>query len=691
MAWVFSSAAPESVEELKRVAEHYAWIDAYTLDVIEAQYGSLPTSNTSREVLSSLLSLQSFPSEEHLVLFVVVLSRVYRVLYCDTLRRKRRLAPAVSSTTAEASPLTDDTQLVRDAKATMNAWARDAVPLLFHRILPQLSLRDVETVTMKAQHQLTQPLSTHHESKSMDGSSEDNTAAQRLYAALVSYAALPQLVELIRFIQQTSNVSLLTPLAMAAYGALHSNQLSPLQAPESATCRCSKMLQRWWSRLLRDLDDGVADGVVPAADALAPCALERCFDALEEVLLLSAGGKDDAALLSIAFTFLQPEEFPDEAGAAILNANVERGAVPSPEQAAALLHSREEALAALTILPAEMTAEAVPNSSVAHSSLEVEGALFLVARVFRKGRSGLPYFYSASPTSFFLSTVESFTVALESVSGAALLRHLLFLHDCVSAVPKYSITCAGEGSAGLPTGLAVTSCDRCLTRKYDALFSIVQRLLTLSAVCPSAPHRRLARHIGLELLERLQEAPRLRLHCSLLKLCPYSSITRFFLESLLREWRVQLHGEAAEARPNSHHQVAISTFDGYLPATFGDCLDTFLQHLWAGEKEFLDPLIVGLNFIFVELRLRQRPGSTGGAGLPYRWAGLLTTVKTRILPRCSKLLNLPQDASRDSAGPPSSLSSPPSWLSIAALSPLEHFSLSNAIEGLKPLLVELKV
>ncbi|KAG5500077.1 hypothetical protein JIQ42_04412 [Leishmania sp. Namibia] len=698
--WACAAMPAEGVPALESLADEFAWLSELLLDdLLTDTFSHHERVTGARELMSSLLSVSMpCPSPAQAALYVVLLSRVYVALYVETVERRRRLLrserPGISVSAGK------DALLAR-VHATMQAWTRDLVPFLVRSVLPQLHLRDAEPVMVNASTSLAR--ASGASSIASGDEAEGGPAGQQkaLLEALDAYRVREALVRLVVAIYRTTSGEdgAATALLLAAYATVCNTEACPcatvtrpgLSGPTTTA------LQQWHERFRHEINTAASSNVATeraasldtsAGDGVG-ATLTECLARLREISgeLPGCRSRDP---LSLAFVAVQASE-PSTIRASTLHpTDVERGTAP-PDSAAtslAVVHDRDvEAftLVALDALDAHLC-EAVEDSAEVYLSLPLcrQGALLLLADALRYPHTPAApqsFAYSVSATSLLLGIADAYMVALRSVcSAAVLLRHLLFLHDLLLAVPKYTISCAEEATDSWLVSGSQRDLESCLTRRYEVFFCVSRELLVISALCPVEEHRRAARVVALELLERLEERARIRMHGSLMALCPYPSISRFFLEQFLREWR------AAKSEAGFLSLQQQSPMHSMMPLVLEECVQAFLTQVSSGTSGFVDPLVVALNFVRVEVSQRAWIGSTcTPTALPSSddeppsgrraWCQFLRTLRERLLPRCHALL-------KKAASPPEHQHTT-SFTAELSLSALDTFSLSCAVDGLE--------
>lgn len=702
-AWAFAAAPAEGVPALELLVHEYAWLSALPLDDLLTHSGSHQGRLTgARELMSSLLSVSMpCPSPAQGSLYVVLASRVYVALYLDTVERKRRL---LHSERSDTFACVDEGFFLARVHATMQAWTRDLVPFLVHSVLPCLHLRDAEPTTVRASNPLDRSPTAPGLASDDDTESKPAEQQRDLLEALHVYRVREELVRLVVALHSTTGDEddAVGALLLAAYATLCSTEVCPSLALPRPPLRGSTTatLQQWRARFLQEMSPTAPSNV--AAGRQAPSETEvdgdlgvsftQCLARLRgvagEVRCYPSGDS-----LSFALAAVQASGLSGRHRGTLHLADVERGTAPPDSTAASLAveHDREveaSTLVALDAVDAHSGEAAAGSPEECFSSpLCRQGALLLLSDMLRHQLTAAaqPSFaYSVSASSLLLGVADAYIVALRCArSAAALLRHLLFLHDLLSAVPKYTLCCAEEAQlrelqAGGQGGL-----DSCHTRRYEALFAVARELLTISALCPVDEHRRMARTVALELLERLEERTRVRMHGSLIALCPYPSIARFFLEELLREWR------AAQSEGNHLTEGQASPVHSLMPLVIRECVQAFLTQVSMGTSGFVDPLVVALNFVRVEvsqqtwIRSSCTPAAMSAAddndaSVRCAWCQLLRALREQLLPRCHTLMTNAATASEEHQTK--------SFAVEVSLTPLDLFSLSCAVEGLEEVL-----
>jgi hypothetical protein len=749
LSWAFSALAEDGVSALERVAREFAWLDDVPLHDLTL-VGSLPPAAVmeARELMTTLLSISpSFASPAQLSLYVVIVARVHVALFVETLARKQRAEGARATLSLDDDAVRGEggapaeSRALASAFTTMQAWSRDLVALFTHSILPQLCFRDAQPHTITTTQQLTPCVPPPSLCADAVKGDNDNVAVpgaeagcadevqqhKLLCRAFVDYNVPAALTRLVDAVFRTTRDCTVCPLLLAVYATLHHMEayaaLPSHDSASSASSEASTVLRRWQRRFFCETAGvwgGVGEKRVTEVQSTTRAAAEevtqesRNVCALEEtsarkLLLLLDEVVSTVKMLDVAdawsFVILQLSRpsCPARDASTMFATDVERGEAPPDVTAALLAKEHEEEVDACTLVEvdhldaftAEDEADDALSQSVLSLSLCRHGALFLLADVLRGTDVGPPALYTASSTTLLLCAADAYTVALTCTSRAGLMRHLLLLHDLIVTIPKYSLDCAEDVVAqGSPPALSGRRAfDTCSTRRYEALFAIEKGLLSVSALCSCEDHRRVARGIGLELLERLKEEPRVRMHLSLLTLCPYPSIARFFLERLLDDWREQQQQEQPTSVALPESSLASSPLAYMVPMGLSECMRTFLQHLASGTRGFLDPLIVSLNFIrvaasrhawiraivqksqktavsqqrsvFRHHSQRQETLTASSA-----WVHLFGVVKSDVLPRCDTMTNPPAVAA---ASP----------FALPPLSPLDAFSLSSAVDGVK--------
>ncbi|KAG5476878.1 hypothetical protein LSCM1_05210 [Leishmania martiniquensis] len=701
--WAFAASPEEGVPALESLARELAWLSAVSLDDLRTsallQHGRVAG---ARELMSSLLSVSMpCPSPAQVALYLVLMSRVYVALYVETAERKRRLLVAEG---LDASACAGGDAFLARVHGTMQAWTRDLVPFLVHSVLPQLHLRDAEPVMVKASDPPAHAPGASGSGSDDEAESSSTKQQRRLLEALDAYQVREALVQLVVAIYRTTSGEdgAAAALLLAAYAALCYTEVCPAAAASrpSPSGPTTAALQQWRKRFLHEVSprisrSGAAEPAVPAAivaEEGGSAAFTECLAHLREIAGEVHGCRSRDAV-SFAFVALQaPGPSTDQAGT-LHPADVERGTAPPESTAASLAAEHDRDVEALTLVAVDdldvHACEAVGETAEASlsSPLSRQGALLLLADVLRyplTPAAQQSFVYSVSATSLLLGVADTYVVALRSAcSAAVLLRHLLFLHDLLSAVPKYSVSCA-EGARHSRLGYGRQgNLESCLTRRYEALFGVSRELLIISALCPVEEHRQAARMVALELLERLEEQARFRMHGSLMALCPYPSIARFFLEQFLREWRAT---KSEDGRLAQHQESPIYRM---MPLVMEECMEAFLGQVSSGTSGFLDPLVVALNFVRVEVSQQRStclagerdagPTTDGDSATGRRaWCQLLRTLHERLLPRCRDLLKKAAAAAEGQQA---------KWFTVeVSLSPLDMFSLSCAVDGLDEVL-----
>lgn len=597
-------------------------------------------------------------------------------------------------------------------------------------------------------------------SQRAEGGAEEEQQQQQLYLlrkALCDYGVPAALVRLVEAVFRGTRDDTACPLLLAVYAAVFQMEEDPAspRSPDETDggTVAASVLRKWRHRFLQEVDsEGKTDAGGGRDDApgtpLVPSPAASKRGAVQTALGIDAAATKLRSLLdevvrtvsmpdagdtwSFALTHVSIDGFPRANESALFSADIERGAAPPETTAALLAKEREDAADACTLVEVDCidalshssdsdTADPA-STSLFSAALCRQGALFLLADVLRETERCDSALYSVTSTALLLSVASAYATALTCASQAALRRHLLLLHEIVVTIPKYSVDCAAEEQT-LPGSSAPSlseesdftlfrsrSFDSCLTKRYEALFAMEKELLSVSALCPSHEHRRAARVIALELLERLKEEPRVRMHLSLLTLCPYPSITRFFLERLLQDWREQQQLQQQQQKKQgcgdgirSSTASRVDTATGgvtivspkaslppsplacMVPMGLGGCMLTFLQHLTSGTRGFLDPLIVSLNFVRVSASRHNWIRAAGqkvqnhprpqhhDSSVQQAWGGLFEVLKQEVFPKCEALLN-PLEVSTSSP------------FALPALSPLDAFSLSCAVDGVKAIL-----
>ncbi|AYU79345.1 hypothetical protein LdCL_250006600 [Leishmania donovani] len=702
-AWAFAAAPAEGVPALELLVNEYAWLSALPFDDLLTHSGSHQGRLTgARELMSSLLSVSMpCPSPAQVSLYVVLASRVYVALFLDTVERKRRL---LRSEKLDTFACVDEGCFLARVHATMQAWTRDLVPILVRSVLPCLHLRDAEPTTVRASNPLDRSPSASGLASDDDTESKPSEQRRDLLEALHVYRVREELVRLVVALRRTTGDEddSAAALLLAAYATLCSTEVCPSVALPRPPLRGSTTatLQQWRARVLQEMSPTTPRNVAAGRGAASETEVDgdlgtsftRCLARLRgvagEVHCYPSGDS-----LSFALAALQASGLSGGHGGKLHLADVERGTEPPDSTAASLAaeHDREVEACTLVALDAvdAHSGEASAGSPEEYFSLPLcrQGALLLLADVLRHQLTAAehPSFaYSVSASSLLLGVADAYIVALRCArSAAVLLRHLLFLHDLLSAVPKHTLCSAEEAQHRELRDCGQRVLDSCHTRRYESFFDIARELLTISALCPVDEHRRMARTVALELLERLEERTRVRMHGSLMALCPYPSIARFFLEELLHEWR------AAKSESDHLAERQASPVHSLMPLAIRECVQAFLTQVSMGTSGFVDPLVVALNFVRVEvcqqawIRSLCTPAAMSAAGdrdasVRCAWCQLLRALREQLLPRCHTLM---ANAATVSEEHPTK-----SFAVEVSLTPLDVFSLSCAVEGLEEVL-----
>ncbi|CAJ1009074.1 hypothetical protein Q4I28_004388 [Leishmania naiffi] len=701
--WAFATAPSEGVPVLEVLAREFEWLGALPLDDLlthtDSHHGRV---TGARELMSALLSVSMpCPSPAQVALYVVFASRVYVALFVETVERKRRRLPS------ESSDLFAHTQkdcLRVCVYATMQAWTRDLVPFLVHSVLPCLHLRDAEPTTVRASNPSACPPGAPKVSSDDEAENNSTEKQRELLDALDAYCVREELVRLVVAVYRTTSGEddAAAALLLAAYAALCYTEpsRSPASGQRHLRGSAATTLQQWRTRFWDELHPAASSNTT--TERAAPpdtitygdldAILTPCLRRLREIAA-EPHCYNSRDPLSFALTALQACAVSTGRADALHAADVERGTAPPDNTAAGLAmeHDRDVEASTLVALDAldvhSCEAAADPPEELLSLSLCRQGALLLLADALRYQctlAAQQSFAYSVSASSLLLGVADAYVVALRCVcSSAVLLRHLLFLHDILSAVPKYTLCCAEEAGASQLRPSGQRSLDSCLTRRYEAFFDMAKELLTISALCPVEEHRQMSRIVVLELLGRLEERARIRMHGSLMALCPYPSIARFFLEEFLREWR------ATKSETDRFTAPQASPTDSMTPFVLQQCAQAFLTQVSSGTSGFVDPLVVVLNFVRVEVSQRAWIRSScpqaamSGPGdevssVCCAWSQFLGSLRERLLPRCHALMEKAATLLDDHQATPFSVE--------VSLSPLDLFSLSCAVEGLEQVL-----
>ncbi|KAK7200441.1 hypothetical protein NESM_000098500 [Novymonas esmeraldas] len=718
MAWAFAAAPADGVPALEALAEELVWLGAMAPESLLSCSGHAHERarvSGARELMSALLSA-AMPcnAAAQAALYVIVASRVYAALVIETVERRRRgvrpaLPDAAASTAAaeeregegeDEEKTEQHRHLLAGVRATMQAWVCDLVPMLVDVVLPRLHLHDAEPTTVTVSQPLGRGLGAPR-------AVPDDAAGQtELLDVLATYPVREALVHLVDAVcHSTSDGAdeLAASLLLAAYATLCHTEVCPraTAGPENPTGATTATLRRWHARLLSDMiaatDEHAASSSAPqrAVSNTHGAVLHDCLQRLYAIAKEAQRGRG-ADVLVFAFAALQSPRLTSAGDATLHASDVERGTAPQDATAASLAMEHDRDVEAFTLVAVDdvdarqCDGGATAVACIASSPLCRQGALLLLADALRcesDPAAAHSLAYSASAASLLIGVADALVVSLRCACGAAaLLRHLLLLRELVLAVPKYTIRCAGEARRSHALSTGEQRLDLCLTRRYQAFFDVEKELLTLSALCPVEEHRRISRVVALELLERLEERARVRMHGSLLALCPYHSIARFFLDQLLRDWR------AAQSATEHAVPPETSPLHTAVPAALQECALAFLSQASSGASGFIDPLVVTLNFVRVEvsrrtwLRSPSRRAASASAGdeaamaVLRAWGRLLHVLRAELLPRCHALL-------RRAAVPPPPESDAAAHFTVSvALSPLDLFSLSCAVDGLEEVL-----
>ncbi|KAG5502743.1 hypothetical protein JKF63_04510 [Porcisia hertigi] len=701
--WALSASPAEGVAALELIAQKYEWLSTLPLDDLLKHVGSHPGRVTdAREMMSCLLSVSMpLPSAAQAALYLLIVSRVYVALFLETVGRKRRL---LRHGEHDALPESEGDALFASVFTTMEAWARDLISLLVLSVLPSLFLRDAEPTTVRASHTLTHP----PEAPSMGSGCEAGASCMErevdLPKILDAYCARRALVRLVDAIQHTTRSmdGTAASFLLATYAALchaepcpswteHRKRFPGANISPSQPCR---------ERVLPETNAAASSDVpaegVPSCDARVDGdlggSLTGCLARLREIATESnlCNSKDP---LSFALASLQGFGFSVSRACTLHPTDVERGTAPPDSTAASLAVEHDRDIEAYTLVALDALDERTCDVSgetseeVFSASLCRQGALLLLADALRpqlKAAYQPPFVYSVSATSLLFGVIDAYIVALRDMcSGAVLMRHLFFLHDLLSAIPKYTARCAEDAGSNQSWLGGQRGLDSCLTRRYQGLFDIARELLIISATCPIEDHRVLARIVALELLERLEERARVRMHGSLMALCPYPSIARFFLEEFLSEWR-STKGTCEVFGPDK-----ITPMHTQMPVVLQECVQTFITHVSHGTSGFVDPLVVALNFVRVAVSqeewIRSLCTPAGRSAVNNKdapvhrgWCHLLRTLRETLLPRCHALM-------KNVAAKPEGQQTLAFSVEVS-LSPLDLFSLRCAVEGLEEVL-----
>lgn len=687
---------------LELLAHEYAWLSALPFDDLLTHSGSHQGRLTgARELMSSLLSVSMpCPSPAQVSLYVVLASRVYLALFLDTVERKRRLLRLEKSDTFTC---VDEGCFLARVHATMQAWTRDLVPFLVHWVLPRLHLRDAEPTAVRASNPTGRLPSAPGLESDDDAESKPREQQRDLLEALHVYRVREELVRFVVALCRTTGDEddAAAALLLAAYATLCNTEACPsLSLPRPLRGSTTATLQQWRARFLQEMGPNAPNNVTAergapsetAADDDLGASFTQCLARLREVAgeVHCYHSRDS---LSFALAALQASGLSGGHGGTLHLADVERGTAPPDSTAASLAVEHDREVEAFTLVALDgvdaHSREAAAASPAEYFSLPLcrQGALLLLADVLlhQVTAAAQPSFaYSVSASSLLLGVADAYIVVLRCVrSAAALLRHLLFLHDLLSAVPKYTLCCAEEAQRSELRSGRQQGLESCHTRRYEAFFDLARELLIISALCPVDEHRRMARTVALELLGRLEERTRVRMHGSLMALCPYPSIARFFLEELLREWR------AAKSESDHLTERQTSPMHSMMPFVIQECVQAFLTQVSSGTSGFVDPLVVALNFVRVEVSQRAwirsscTPAAMSGAGdkdasVRCAWCQLLRALREQLLPRCRTLMTSAATASEVHQTKPFAVE--------VSLTPLDLFSLSCAVEGLEEVL-----
>lgn len=350
-----------------------------------------------------------------------------------------------------------------------------------------------------------------------------------------------------------------------------------------------------------------------------------------------------------------------------LYADGEKGVEIRSDKQATLSAARRDVMATLHVWgPAGVMGGSPVDEDL--DTLTALGALMILFQA-NIGGSSTSTLLSTSPESLFYSLGPLMAASVQVRAAQASLEVMLLLECVIRAVPKFSLGFLEDASGSVsPT---TTSADSYQTRRYKTTFDLLKQLISISALSPVELHRSIGRYLTIQLFDRLAVASRVRMLCSSLCLCPFGSVARTLLDKLVSEWRVYEADESTE-----------EAFEVTFPTGLVDALFHFVSQINAFARDFVDPLIVGLNFFRVMIRTDRRKdadrrrlsqGSVNGADCN---AWQRATIQLRgFLPSCRKLLQL---AAAPTAGNAIAFS--------MALSPVDTFALESSIDDLADLL-----
>ncbi|CCW63464.1 unnamed protein product [Phytomonas sp. EM1] len=659
-----------------------------------------PTTVDPREVLSILIALSGSVNPYAMHSYFVLLLNSYRQVLFGNMRRRLNTMKELPS--SQKGMLHARNSLL----LSMKPWVRDIIDMLEEHILPSLVVKDANPQTLETGIDCARldsnPLFSPHIDASQGADSGKSQTTTESTAHL-NYHRVDNInslyLSIANLLQDMAHSSTLHDVCARCAVALYGTMWSSISLCRALTIGGIPISERIRDELRRingktPLNGFLKEAELPSNGFVVSSTeravlQERIFQLLCKVLGVESPAE---ALLQLLSDEMDNPPFEHNDDHYYLN-DWEKCNKPSISKTLTLWQEREQALEKLQLWDlSEPNLEEYGNQpSNEWISIMVNLGLFYLLTSLITSKKEVPLLISSSPLSFFFTISSSIAVSLKCSSAAALLGVLLFLGHCIRCIPKYCIEFPAEQrDLANPFDRAEEPCGYRIER-YRIFFEILKQLVSISVMCPNAIHRTLSRSLTLEILKCLEERARIRTHMTLLVLTPFGSVARVLLDSVLKEW---------DFSPNSKQTEVPTALLSDLPCGIVNAIRNFLQHIESGKSEFIDPLIVSLNFFRVFM-IKDR-SAAGARTLIYdnsdkliltedcvdarrikennSWPWAIRHLAKTILPHCQRCLSM---MGRDSGQKGSGLHK--NFLPMT-LSPLDEFALSSAVDSVSALL-----
>ncbi|CCW70842.1 unnamed protein product [Phytomonas sp. Hart1] len=631
-----------------------------------------PAEVDPREVLSILIALSGAVRPYALGGYLILLFNSYRqVLFANMRRRLKKIAEC------SLSPQ----EILRErgsVELSMCPWARDILEGFNKDLLPGVVLRDASPQTVEAGPSV--------------GESMEESAANPIGPLENREFIFRLMVDLVQDLADSSmRREECARGAVAVYGAMWGSMTlcRPLTIGGVAVGERIKDAYRGINNQTASTDALKevilpSEGFVVSSDARGGLR-EKIFKLLCGVLEVESPAEAVLLLLSDEVDYLDAEDDGDHY---IFN-DWEEGSRPPFFKTLTLWQERERTLERLKLWDFS-EAPRTPTHGNDNTTLVNLGLFYLLISFMTSGKE-VPLLISSSPLSFFFTISRVLSISLKCTSAAALLGVLLFLGESIRGIPKYSIEFLGERRDLAHPMDQMEASSSYRTEQYRIFFEILKQLVSISVMCPNPLHRNLSHFLTLEVLKCMAESARISTHLRMLLLAPFGSVARVLLDSLLKEW---------DLSPKATHAAISTSLRSDMPRGLVNAMLAFIQNIKTGKSEFIDPLIVALNFfrLFIvrdrsagkmrllvydnrnKLILTEDCVDAKQTKESNSWPWAIRNLEKTILPNSRQCLSR---MGRNSA---QKRSDHQKIFSSVILSPLEEFALSSAVDGVSALL-----